>query len=329
MNPAETSRMQLLARAGLALAACLLLLPTPGHAVTLNVTDDAFISLSNTGKNFGSRFSVKVDGLIGREGFAKFDLSVLGGATASDIDSAILRLWITKVKVAGSIDIHRVIDIGGVDWTEDSLTGDDLFGGDSLSTVFFSNVGITSSDKGSFILVDVTSLVKAWVTTPADNDGISLLPVGGTRVIIDSKEGKKTSHPMEIEVILGASSSIIGGGTGGVAPAIATNFVPMFDGDVSATESDIQQVMPVAGTVKNFNVSIDTTPAAGGWTFTVHKNGADAFVFCIIPAGLFTCSDPTGAAFAAGDLISIEMLPSASPPPNVSTAMRWTAEFTP
>ena len=75
MNPAATSRMQLLARAGLALAACLLMLPTPGHAVTLNVTDDAFIRLSNPTKNFGSRKSVKVDGLNGLEGFAKFDLA--------------------------------------------------------------------------------------------------------------------------------------------------------------------------------------------------------------------------------------------------------------
>ena len=333
MNPAETSRMQLLARAGLALAACLLLLPTPGHAVTLNVTDDAFISLSNTGKNFGSRFSVKVDGLTGREGFAKFDLSVLGGATASDIDAANLRLWITKVKVAGSIEIRRVLGA----WTEDDLTGDTVL----LDFSIFPDpliAPILSSDKGSFVLVDVTALVKDWVGGVSPNDGITLLPVGGTRIQIDSKEGKKTSRPMEIEVILGASSSIIGGGSNsiiGLTGSGATEYVPMFYGDVSVTEALVQQVIPVAGTLKNFHVSIDTAPGAvDSWTFTVRLDPAPGgapgptAVTCTINDPATTCSDTVtpAVAFAAGDLISIEAVPSGAA---AATPMRWTAEFTP
>ncbi len=348
MYRTERSKVGHLARAGLALAAFLLMLPAPGHAVTLNVTDDAFISLSNTAKNFGSRKRVVVDGLIGREGFAKFDLSVLGG---SNIDSATLRIWITKVKVAGSIDIHRVIDIGGSDWTEDTLTGDDLSGGDPLSTVFFSNVGITSSDKNSFVLVDVTSLVQDWLDGTLDNDGISLLPVGGTRVIIDAKEGKKTSHPMEIEVILGASSTIIGGGTHDVDLDDTTDrFVPMFYGSSNSDETLVQQAMTVKGIVSDFyvfleatpefnattdryefTVRIDPGPAGGGDDIDTDVGATDANP-CTIDGvaeaiGRFWCADLVDThCFDAGDLISIKAHPESAP---TARTMRWTAKFTP
>ncbi len=278
MNPAAKSRMQLMACTGLALAALLLLVPTAGHTVTLNVTDDTFISLNNPIKNFGSRKNVKVDDQTNLQGFVRFDLTVLGTVTASQVESAIMRMWITKVKVAGEVEFHEVT----VDsWTEGTLTA-----GTGLTTVLFlGNFGIDKTDQGTFVLVDVTDLVKAWIT--GDNHGIAILPKEGTRIVIDSKEGKKTSRPMEIEVILGlwgAGATIIGGGTGGTAllSTDPTSFVPMFDGEVSLTEDFVHQVMPVAGTVKNFNVIIDTAPVAAlaTWTFTVKHRHVVSGIGC-------------------------------------------------
>ncbi len=54
MHRTERSKVGHLARAGLALAAFLMLLPAPGRADTLNATDDAFVNLDSPGKNFGS-----------------------------------------------------------------------------------------------------------------------------------------------------------------------------------------------------------------------------------------------------------------------------------
>ncbi len=83
MNSNSTSRMPMLAGVGLALAAILLLLPAHGHAATLNVTDDAHVK-GTSSKNFGNKQKLKVNDVNDRRAYAKFDLSVLGGAVGAD-----------------------------------------------------------------------------------------------------------------------------------------------------------------------------------------------------------------------------------------------------
>jgi hypothetical protein len=52
-------------------------------------------------------------------------------------------------------------------------------------------------------LIDITTLVRQWLTT-GRNDGLALIAANGgrLRITIDSKENRATSHPAEIEVVL-------------------------------------------------------------------------------------------------------------------------------
>jgi hypothetical protein len=86
----------------------------------------------------------------------------------------------------------------------------------------------------------------------------------------------------------------------------------------TTTESSVQLVMPVAGTVSNLAVNLGTAPGTGGakWAFTVRKAGADTVVTCPISNSnsLTSCSDPTNKVeFTAGELLSLKVKPTNSP----------------
>jgi outer membrane protein assembly factor BamB len=124
-------------------------------------------------------------------------------------------------------------------------------------------------------------------------------------------------------------ASIIGGGTGmNDLSRNSIQYVPMFDTGLSDTESDVQQAMPVAGTVSNFYVNLDGSPSSGNsYTFVVRKNGADTAVTCDISGTDTTGSDLSNSvSFNVGDYISIMVTPATMP---MARSMRWTAQFSP
>ena len=121
----------------------------------------------------------------------------------------------------------------------------------------------------------------------------------------------------------------IGGGTGlNDLDRHSANYVPMFNAGVSSSESDIQQPMPVAGTLSNFYAILDGSPGNGNsYTFIVRKNGTDTTVTCTISDTDTISSDLTNSVdFDAGDLISIMATPASNP---AASSMRWTAQFSP
>jgi len=99
---------------------------------------------------------------------------------------------------------------------------------------------------------------------------------------------------------------------------------------MDSNETIVQNVIPAAGTIKNFYAFVETAPTAGhSWTFTVRRNGADTSVTCTIVGNgvLRTCSDTTHTgAFVAGDLISIRVSDLNNPS---GTPGQWTAQFAP
>lgn len=102
----------------------------------------------------------------------------------------------------------------------------------------------------------------------------------------------------------------------------------MFTAELSATELNVQNIMPAAGTIKNFFGSVQITPGAGtSWTLTVRNNGANTAVTCTIMSAGPSCSDTTNTAvFVAGDLISIRITSSGAP---TAAPGQWTAQFVP
>jgi len=121
----------------------------------------------------------------------------------------------------------------------------------------------------------------------------------------------------------GPASQMIGGGSSG---ALQTNhYMSMFIGADSATEGDVEQVMPVGGTLSKFYVVFNDNVVGGGnaFAFTVRKNGADTGVTCTVSETQSVCSDTLhSAVFAAGDRISISSVQTGAP---TNPTVRWTA----
>jgi hypothetical protein len=100
---------------------------------------------------------------------------------------------------------------------------------------------------------------------------------------------------------------------------------------VSNSESGVQQVVPVAGTVSDLYVRLGNDPNTGGgvqkWTFSVRRNGSSSgAVSCEISDTDSTCSSTTKLSFAAGDLISLQASPSGNP--SGWSTLRWGVTLT-
>ena len=97
----------------------------------------------------------------------------------------------------------------------------------------------------------------------------------------------------------------------------------------TTTEGNVQQIMPVAGTISNLVVSIGTAPGVGKkWDFTIHKNGLATapLVTCKIEGIAKSCTSTGSATFAAGDLISLGANPENTP--SKWGSARWSLSFT-
>jgi hypothetical protein len=185
----------------LLLLAMLTLLPSLSFGLQAILTDDTYTSSASGANNFGNQVKLLVQGSRGsppeKTSFLKFDLSVLpAGATGSDVGKATLRLFVNKVTKAGSFDVVRVIG----DWDEENITGDTA---PELGSVEADGVSVEVGDVLSYVKVDLTNLVKAWVDGVVANKGIAIVPnTEGINVSLDSKETKTTSHEASLSIAL-------------------------------------------------------------------------------------------------------------------------------
>jgi hypothetical protein len=96
-----------------------------------------------------------------------------------------------------------------------------------------------------------------------------------------------------------------------------TRYAPIFGtwGASNATENLVQQVMPTSGTFKNLRASISVAPGSGkSSTFTVSKNVTPTALTCTISDAATTCTDLLNSfTFVAGDLITLQSVPSGTP----------------
>ena len=338
MNPTPTSRIPRLARAGLALAALLMLLPAPGYADTLNLEDDTYTNSRRSTRNYGSRSIIRIrDGR--NEGFFKFDLSALGTAIGDDITKATLRLWIKRVRDEGAIDIHLVTEA----WTEGTTT----FGSapDIVAAPFVAAFPILDGAERVWTLIDITPVVQGWLDGVPDgfpNHGIAILPTAGSDIYIelDSKESGRNQVELEVSNVPPASVGTVGGPMGGQLIGGGTSADPLInDGDqvigmFHGQPEDIGVVnqigvpMPGEGSVTDLHVHLDGDPGTDDkYTFTVFNNGGVTDVKCDIEDDETKCEDKENAAcFLEGDLIAIEVVPTGTP---TVRAMTWSAVFTP
>jgi hypothetical protein len=177
-------------------------------AQTLPTLGDTFFA-GGSASNFGTSPTINVGGAAAYEGLIQFDTSTLPSViTGAAVEKASLTVFVNKVGTAGAIDINAAIG----SWTESTVNASNA---PSLGPSIASAVPVTTAD--SYITVDVTGIVKAWIDGSIPNSGIILTanPVyPSTSVFFDSKESSSTSHPAFLQVVLAGT-----GATGPVGPA--------------------------------------------------------------------------------------------------------------
>jgi hypothetical protein len=172
-----------------------ILLAFTARATDAPLLSDAHISSAHPSTNFGSLTNLAVGN--GNTALIQFNLGSLpAGTTSGEIAAATLRLYVNRVNTAGALDLKPVTSA----WNELSVT---FSSAPSFGAVVGSPIAVTQAD--TVILVDVTSLVQGWVTTPSSNNGIALTAsasAASTFVLLDSKENQETSRPPALDITL-------------------------------------------------------------------------------------------------------------------------------
>jgi hypothetical protein len=187
-------------------AASLLLAAAPARALEVPVASDAHVLQNNPTFNYGASPNLSVQSTSGsaRRSYLRFDpVSYISPAmTAADIDQAWLVLYVNDVTTAGSLNVYRVTGT----WTEGTKSGATQSGAitwnlmPSLAGSPLFSVFVSSGDHKNYIAIDVTSLVKDWVTNPSQNRGIAFINTGSINVAFDSKENDATSHAPALQI---------------------------------------------------------------------------------------------------------------------------------
>jgi Collagen triple helix repeat (20 copies) len=184
---------------------------SPARAALATLTDDAYTSGAQRTQNFGSApvLTLQGPGPATARVYLRFDLSTLpAGTRGPDVGRALLRLWVNSVTKGGMFDVHTVK--GG--WTEGAITAATAPppGRDEVT-----GVPVTLRDRNTFVLVDLTDLVRDWLDRVLENNGVVLQPnAAGIAVAFDSKENTGTSHEPQLEITL-----LGHGGSGPPGPA--------------------------------------------------------------------------------------------------------------
>ena len=210
-------------------------------AVEALLLQDTYIDNGTTGSkpppnasNYGSGMDLRVfkgNGRIGRT-FLKFSLATLPpGTLASDVSHARMRVWVnTNSTIAGTITLSPVTTAWDEYTLKDNTTGSLTFGAPKLL-----DLGITS--VSSFVSIDVTDWVKAWLNGILPNEGIAIEPGATTSTLnlaFDSKESNQTSHEPRLEISLSRIGPAGPQGPPGVAGAAGA---PGVSGPPGATGS--------------------------------------------------------------------------------------------
>ena len=163
---------------------------------------DTYVSPANPALNFGNLGTMSVGPLgassaPGSAGLIQFDLSGLpAGMAATNISKATISVYVNKVLVAGGLDFAQISS----PWTENSVSFATRPGAFPASAI-----NIPVSAAGSYVTVEVTSLVQSWVSGAQPNYGVQIsaaLAAPSTSILLDTKESATTSHPAMLDIVL-------------------------------------------------------------------------------------------------------------------------------
>jgi collagen type VII alpha len=151
---------------------------------------DAHVNAALPAVNSGAISNINVGG--GYTGLLQFDLGMLpAGTTSAQVSRAVLRLYVNRVDAGGAINLQAL----NAAWSEYGVTYSTLPGMGTSAQTF--NV----SQAGAYVAVDVTTLVKGWISAPATNFGVALTAASAIAQF-DSKENDLTGHAAALDIEL-------------------------------------------------------------------------------------------------------------------------------
>jgi hypothetical protein len=248
---------------------------TSTRASQATLVADAHINSALPSTNSGAISNLDVGG--GYTTLLQFDLSLLPTATTpAQVSRAVLKLYINRVTTPGLVSLAPLTS----SWGEYSVT----FATQPSTSASIGSVSVTQA--GSFIAIDVTSLVQSWIATPASNNGLAL-SAATAFVQFDSKENDLTAHPATLEVDL-----VNQGPTGSQGPTGATG--PQGFAGIAGASGPIG--LPGAAGARGLQGLIGLTGAIGpaGVPGSQGSTGLTGAIGPVGPQGL------TGASGAAG-----------------------------
>jgi hypothetical protein len=251
------------------------------------VTADTYVqSGSAASTNFGALASLLVGpggaAATQNKGLVQFDLSAYSGVSGSNVQKALLWVYVNRVTAAGAIDAYDVTGTWGentVNWNTPPATGS-LLGSVAVNTA------------GVWVSIDLTSEVQTWLTSPSSNHGIMLVANGSpnTAVSLDAKESTTTSHPAQLQIVLTGPA----GPTGASGPAGPSG--PSGPAGTGATgPAGPSGPSGPAGTGGGvvFLGSLGTANPSAGTAGTLTTNGAGATVNAVFVPVSGTTSTPS------------------------------------
>jgi hypothetical protein len=157
---------------------------------------DTMIVSAKPDQNFGGSSILAVQ--KGTTGLVQFNLA--GIPANATIQKATLRLYVDAVQSPGVFDAFPVDSA----WTENGVN----FENAPVILSNYSSTGtdpqtITTASRNTFVLLNVTPIVQAWVQGSFANNGLALqLTSAGGSFSFDSKESTYTSHQPELEIVV-------------------------------------------------------------------------------------------------------------------------------
>lgn len=251
---------------------------------------DAYTDSSKPTLNFGAATTLNVanTSTLIQTSYIQFDFSSIpAGFNGDNVAKATLKLFVNSVGTAGTFNVDF---ISGA-WSGKTITANLT---PALGNTIVSGVPLAAVNKGSFLLIDVTPAVQAWLNGTEPNDGIALVANSPLASTLDSNENTAQSHPPELDIVFNgaitaidtaAGSGLIGGGANGnlslsLLKSCNTNQLLQWNGTSwacsNAGTGTITRVTPGTaltggGTGGNVTLNLDTTKVPllnGGNTFT-------------------------------------------------------------
>ena len=261
----------------LSLIAFVLLFSSTASFAQVTPSDDAYTSSTATATNYGTAITLSVSATTTATTttFIRFDLSSIPSTyTGANIAQATMKLYVNSVTAAGSFNVDYITGA----WSEKTIKETTEPG---IGTTIVSNVTLATTNKGEYLLIDVTPALQAWLNGTETNYGVALVGNSPVNATLDSKENTGASHPPELDVVYAGiagvttagGSGLVGGGSSGtlnlaLTSACATNQVLQWNGSswvcAAAGIGTITGVtagsgLTGGGTCGNVALTVDTT----------------------------------------------------------------------